>query len=162
LSSSALSLVRDHLAAEDHRDLDATMATFTTDCWYAIPAQDLLLRGQAAVKGHYERLFTAFPDLLNENVTLFDGGNRVFATIQVRRRHLGMWGTFPPTGREVVTHALAEFPIAADGLIEAEIVHINPLEALQQIGAVPTRDVFELARLYAAAVTGAGATGAAS
>lgn len=151
MPSSALSVVRAHLEAEDRQDLDATMATFTPDCWYAIPAQDLLLRGQAAVRGHYERLFTAFPDLLNEDVTLYDGGTRVFATIQLRRRHTGMWGIFPPTGREIVTHALAEFPIAADGLIEAEIVHINPLEALQQIGAVPTRDVFELAALYATA-----------
>lgn len=148
LPSSALSVVRAHLEAEDRQDLDATMATFTADCWYAIPAQDLLLRGQVAVRGHYERLFTAFPDLLNQDITLYDGGSRVFAAITVRRRHLGVWGGVAPTGREVVTSALAEFPIAPDGLLEAEIVHINPLEALAQIGAAPTKDVFELARLY--------------
>lgn len=149
MSPSPLELVRAHLEAEDRQDLDATMATFTEDCWYAIPAQDHMLRGQQAVRAHYASLFSSFPDLRNEKVTLHAAADRAFATMVVRRHHRGMWGPFAPTGREVVTHALAEFPIAADGLLQAEIVHINPLEALQQIGVVPTRNVFELARLYA-------------
>ncbi|MGY1812277.1 nuclear transport factor 2 family protein [Blastococcus sp. SYSU D00820] len=151
--TSAVDLVRAHLDAEDRQDLDATMATFTTDCWYAIPAQDHLLRGQDEVRAHYAALFATFPDLVNEEVTLHDAGDRVFASIVVRRSHLGAWGPFAPTGREVVTHALAEFLIAADGLLAAEIVHVNPLEGLHQIGAVPTRSVLELARLYREAVS---------
>lgn len=143
-----LDLVRAHLAAEDAGDLDATMATFTQDCWYAIPAHDYRLRGQAAVRGHYERLMATFPGLRNTEVECYDAGTRVFATMVVRRRHVSMWGPFPPTGAEVVTHALAEFPIAADGLLEAEIVHINPLEGLRQVGVVPTGDVMRLAALY--------------
>lgn len=141
-------LVRAHLAAEDAGDIEATMATFTGDCWYAIPAQDYHLRGHAEVRGHYERLMTAFPDLRNTEVEVYDAGNRVFATMTVRRRHLGRWGPYTPTGAEVVTRALAEFPVAPDGLLEAEIVHINPLEGLRQIGAVPTSDVMRLAALY--------------
>lgn len=149
MTDAALALVRAHLAAEDAQDIDATMATFTEDCWYSIPTQDLLLRGREAVRAHYTSLFSSFPDLANQSVTLHDAGDRVFARIVVRRHHLGAWGTFAPTGNEIVTHALAEFPLAEDGLLEAEIVHINPLEALVQIGAVPTGDVIELARLYA-------------
>ncbi|HXT94224.1 MAG TPA: nuclear transport factor 2 family protein [Trebonia sp.] len=152
--ATPLDLVRAHLAAEDAGDLDATMATFTQDCWYAIPAQDYHLRGYAAVRGHYERLLTTFPDLRNTEVELYDAGTHVFATMTVRRRHLGMWGPFPPTGAEVVTHALAVFPIAADGLLQAEIVHINPLEGLLQIGAVPTSDVLQLAGRYDALLRG--------
>lgn len=144
---SGIDVVRAHLEAEDRQDLDATMATFTEDCWYSIPTQDYLLRGQQEVRAHYAGLFSTFPDLLNEEVTPYDAGDRVFATIVVRRTHTGAWGPFAATGREIVTHALAEFPIAGDGLLEAEIVHINPLEALQQMGLVPTRNVFELVRL---------------
>ena len=148
MQSKALEVVRAHLEAEDRQDLDATMATFTENCWYSIPTQAYVLRGQPAVRDHYERLFSTFPDLLNEEVTLHDAGDRVFASIVVRRHHRGTWGPFAPTGREIVTQALAEFPIAADGLVEAEIVHINPLEALYQAGIVPTPNVFELAQLY--------------
>lgn len=138
-------LVRAHLEAEDRRDLEATMATFTEHCWYAIPTRDYHLTGRDRVRKHYEDLFASFPDLVNEDVELFDAGSRVFARMTVRRRHLGDWAGFPPTGRLVVTHALAEFPIAEDGLLEAEIVHMNPLEALRQIGACDTADVMELA-----------------
>jgi hypothetical protein len=148
VASRAVEIVRAHLEAEDRQDLDATMATFTTACWYAIPTQDYLLRGQEEVRAHYAGLFETFPDLINEDVTLHDAGDRVFATIIVRRHFRGTWGPFAPTGSEIVTHALAEFPIAADGLLEAEIVHINPLEALEQVGLVPTRNVFALAKLY--------------
>jgi steroid delta-isomerase-like uncharacterized protein len=142
---TGVELVRAHLEAEDRHDLDATMATFTQHCWYFIPTRDYYLEGCEAVRGHYESLFASFPDLVNEEVEFFDAGPRVFATMVVRRRHLGAWAGFPPTGRVVVTHALAEFPIAPDGLLEAEIVHMNPLEALQQVGACHTKDVMELA-----------------
>lgn len=148
VASSALETVRAHLAAEDRRDLDATMATFTAGCWYAIPSQDYLLKGRDAVRAHYAGLFRTFPDLVNEEVALHDAGDRVFASITVRRHFRGTWGPFAPTGEEIVTHALAEFPLAPDGLLEAEIVHINPLEALEQIGVVPTRSVLRLAELY--------------
>ncbi|MDI9897405.1 nuclear transport factor 2 family protein [Rhodococcus sp. IEGM 1381] len=148
MTQDAVALVRAHLEAEDRQDLDATMATFSQECWYSIPTQGYLLRGQEAVRAHYASLFGSFPDLVNEEVTLHDAGDRVFATIVVRRHHRGAWGPFPATGREVVTHALAEFPVGTDGLLEAEIVHINPLEALHQIGVVPTQSVMELAHLY--------------
>lgn len=147
-----LDLVRAHLAAEDARDVDATMATFTERCWYAIPSRNYKLEGQAAVRRHYEELFASFPDLLNDEVELFDAGSRVFARIVLRRRHTGAWAGLEPSGRRVVTQALAEFPIASDGLLQAEIVHMNPLEALYQIGAAPTQDAIELAALYRKAV----------
>lgn len=66
----------------------------------------------------------------------------------VRLHHMGPGGPFACTEREVVTHALAESPIASDGLLKAEIVRLHPLGALVRIGVVPTKNVMELARLY--------------
>jgi hypothetical protein len=152
---TASDIVRAHLAAEDSRDLEATMATFAERCWYGIPTRGLRLVGRDAVRRHYAELFAAFPDLVNEDVTLYDAGSRVFGHIRVRRRHEGAWGEFAPTGRIVVTHALAEFIIAGDGLLEAEVVHMNPLEALCQIGASPTEDVMQLASEYQRLLSGA-------
>lgn len=146
---AAVDLVRAHLAAEDRHDLDAAMAVFGDDCTYEIPAQGVSLRGRAAVRDHHAAMFTAFPDIENAAVELFDAGDRVFARLRVERTHTGRWRGIAPTGRRVVTGALAEFPLAADGLLAGEIVHMNPLDALAQIGALPTRDPFELARLVA-------------
>lgn len=56
---AGVELVRAHLAAEDAQDLDVTMATFTQQCWYVIPSQDYFLRGQGAVRAHYEALFAS-------------------------------------------------------------------------------------------------------
>lgn len=147
--SAAVHLVRAHLAAEDRHDVDAAMAAFSDDCTYAIPAQRVALQGRDAVRDHHAAMFAAFPDLENAAVELFDAGDRVFASLRVERTHAGDWRGIAPTGRRVVTEALAEFPLAPDGLLAAEIVHMDPLDALHQLGALPTRDPFELAELLA-------------
>jgi steroid delta-isomerase-like uncharacterized protein len=146
---AAVELVRAHLAAESRHDLDAAMAVFGRRCRYAIPAQGVRLDGWAAVRDHHAAMLAAFPDLVNAGVELHDAGDRVFARMRVERHHRGTWRGIPPTGRRVVTEALAEFPLGDDGLLAGEIVHMDPLDALHQIGALPTRDPFELAELLA-------------
>ena len=41
-----MELAKQHAAAEDRRDLAATMATFTQDCVYTIDAFGIDLKGQ--------------------------------------------------------------------------------------------------------------------
>ena len=147
-ASPAVAAVRAHLAAEDAGDAGRAIEQFADDCWYAIPAQGVELRGRAAVRDHHERLLRAFPDLRNVVLGCHDAGDRVFARLRVERTHRGAWGGVPATGRRLATAALAEFVIAPDGRLEAEVVHANPLEALHQLGAVPTTNAFELAAAW--------------
>jgi steroid delta-isomerase-like uncharacterized protein len=146
--SPAVAAVRAHLEAEDRGDAGRAMEPFADDCWYAIPAQGVRLDGKEAVRAHHERLLAAFPDLRNVVHGLHDAGDRVFARLSVERTHRGDWGGVAATGRRLTTSALAEFVIAADGRLEAEVVHANPLEALHQLGAAPTANAFELAAAW--------------
>lgn len=147
-ASPAIAAVLEHLAAEDAGDAERAMAVFADDCWYAIPAQGVELRGRAAVREHHERLLGAFPDLRNVVLGCHDAGDRVFARLRVERHHRDDWGGLAATGRRLSTAALAEFVIAPGGRIEAEVVHANPLEALHQLGAVPSANAFELAAAW--------------
>lgn len=149
--SRALELARAHLAAEDVQDIAATLATFTDDCFYRIPALGIELRGKNAIGDYYRALFAAFPVFTNTAERWYDSGDSAFVELTVERTHLGQWGPFAPTGRRLRTTSLAHFPLAPDGLLRAEIVYLNPAEALHQLGALPSMDLFavaeELARL---------------
>lgn len=131
---SAVELVRQHLLAEDNSDVEATLATFTEDCYYQVPALNVDLRGKQAIREYYtDLLLTRFPDLANTNPRIYDAGDSVFVESDVTRTHIAAWMGVPATGRAIKTTTLARFPIAADGLLEAEIVYIDVPDLLFQL-----------------------------
>ncbi|MGI5490375.1 glucose 1-dehydrogenase [Microtetraspora malaysiensis] len=144
----ALELVKAHLRAEDERDVDAVLATFTEDCVYRIPAYDIDLRGKERIGQFYSSMFQSFPDFVNESETYHISDKAIFVDIVTRRTHEGMWRSFSPTGRQFRTTSLAQFPIAEDGLLGGEIVHVNPVDALYKIGALPSTDLFETVKRF--------------
>ncbi|MEV4098721.1 glucose 1-dehydrogenase [Nonomuraea sp. NPDC049649] len=143
-----LELVKAHLRAEDERDVEAVLATFTDDCVYRIPAYDLDLRGKKEIGEFYTSMFQSFPDFVNESETYHVSERAVFVEIVTRRTHEGMWRSFSPTGRQFRTTSLAQFPIAEDGLLGGEIVHVNPVDALYKIGALPNKDLFDTVKRF--------------
>src|SRR4051794_40609643 len=62
---SPVDVVKAHMAAEDRQDIEATMATFTDDCWYSVPSLGVELRGKDQIRGWYEDTFAAVPDFRN-------------------------------------------------------------------------------------------------
>lgn len=143
-----LELVVDHLRAEDRHDVDAVLATFTEDCVYRIPAYDIDLRGKEAVGQFYTGMFESFPDFLNESETYHESEQAIFVEIVTERTHDGPWRDLEPTGTTFRTTSLAQFPIAPDGLLGGEIVHVNPVDALYKIGALPSPDLFRTVRRF--------------
>lgn len=119
------------------------LATFTTGCVYRIPAYGVDLCGKAAIGDFYAALFRSFPDFANETVTCYPSTGAVFAEVVTRRTHAGPWGPFPATGRTFESRSLAQFPVADDGLLGGEIVHVNPAHALHEIGALPSADLVQ-------------------
>lgn len=93
-------------------------------------------------------MLAAFPDWRNEALEVYPAPDRVFVRMRVARTHRGRWGPFAPSGRRLVTTSLAEFPLAADGLLGGEIVHLNPLDSFHQLGLIPTADAGELVLEY--------------
>ena len=143
-----LELAKEHLRAEDRHDVDAVLATFTDDCIYRIPAYNLDLRGKEQIGQFYRGMFDSFPDFLNETEVYHVSDKAIFVEIVTERTHDGPWQTFEPTGATFRTTSLAQFPIAPDGLLGGEIVHVNPADALYKIGALPSPDLFQTVRRF--------------
>ena len=140
-TASALEVVKAHMEAEDRQDIEATLATFTEDCYYQVPGLGIDLRGKDEIRRWYEETFAAVPDFRNAT----SGTTRAGATSSSRptsRAH-----TSGP-GRDGLRRdaflscpILVRIPIAADGLMEAEIVHFdNAATSSCSSGSCPGRE----------------------
>ena len=128
------------MAAEDRQDIDAVLATFTEDCWYRVPGLDLDVRGKQQIRGWYEETFAAVPDFRNVDEHYWIAGDQVFFEARIEGTHLGEWHGWAPTGRRFSTGIMCRIPIAADGLMEAEIVYLDAAHLFTQLGLLPERE----------------------
>ncbi len=136
-AGSALEVVKAHMAAEDRQDLEATVATFTDDCYYEVPGLGIHLRGKDEIRKWYEDTFIAVPDLRNTEERYYESAGNVFFEANIEGTHLGPWAGWAPTGRSFSLPILVRIPIAGDGLIEAEIVHFDNAGLFVQLGILP-------------------------
>ena len=136
-AGSALEVVKAHMAAEDRQDLDATVATFTEDCYYRVSGLGLELRGKAEIRRWYEELFAAIPDFRNSNERYWEADGQIFYGADMEGTHLGTWHGWAPTGRTFKSAMLVRIPIASDGLMEAEIVYNDSADVFMQLGILP-------------------------
>jgi len=136
-TGSAIEVVKAHMAAEARQDLDATVATFTEDCYYEVPGLGIHLRGKDEIRRWYEQTFAAVPDFRNANERYYESNGNVFFEADIEGTHLGTWAGWAPTGRPFSAPILVRIPIAADGLIEAEIVHFDNAGLFMQLGILP-------------------------
>jgi steroid delta-isomerase-like uncharacterized protein len=137
--TSAIDVVKRHMEAEDRQDVEATLATFTEDCWYSIPVLGVELRGKHQIRRHYEELFEAVPDFTNADERYYEGDGFVLYESLMEGTQTGMWDGWAPTGRRFSSPMLVRIPIAADGLMEAEVVYFNPADIFAQLGVLPMR-----------------------
>ena len=135
--TGAIEMVKEHMAAEDRQDLDATLATFTEQCYYRVPGLGVELRGKAEIRRWYEDLFRAVPDFRNSEEQYWEAGDQVFFQAFMEGTHLGDWFGWAPTGRTFRSAMLVRIPIAADGLMEAEIVYQDSADVFMQLGILP-------------------------
>ena len=137
VTKSALEVVKAHMAAEDGQDLDATVATFTEDCFYSVPGLGIELRGKGEIRRWYEELFAAIPDFRNSEERYWEAEGQVFFGAYMEGTHLGTWHGWAPTGRSFKSPMLVRIPIAPDGLMEAEIVYNDSADVFMQLGILP-------------------------
>jgi steroid delta-isomerase-like uncharacterized protein len=136
-TGTAIEVVKAHMEAEDRQDVEATVATFTDDCYYEVPGLGIHLRGKDEIRRWYEESFAAVPDFRNANERYYESEGNVFFEADVEGTHLGTWAGWAPTGRRFSVPLLVRIPIAPDGLIEAEIVHFDNAGLFMQLGILP-------------------------
>jgi steroid delta-isomerase-like uncharacterized protein len=134
---SAIDVVKAHMAAEDRQDIEGTVATFTEDCYYRVPGLGIELNGKDEIRRWYKESFDAIPDFRNSDERYYESDGNIFFEANIEGTHLGTWAGWAPTGRSFKVPILVRIPIAADGLIEAEIVYFDNAGLLMQLGILP-------------------------
>jgi steroid delta-isomerase-like uncharacterized protein len=134
---NALEVVKTHMAAEDRQDIEATVATFTENCYYRVPGLGIELRGRNEIRRWYRETFEAVPDFRNGDERYYESEGNIFFEASIEGTHLGTWAGWPPTGRKFKVPILVRIPIADDGLLEAEIVYFDNAGLFMQLGILP-------------------------
>ena len=111
-SRSAIEVVKAHMAAEDRQDIEATVATFTEDCYYQVPGLGIELRGKDEIRRWYKESFAAVPDFRNTDERYYESDGNVFFEANIEGTHLGTWAGWAPTGRRFSLPILVRIPIA--------------------------------------------------
>jgi steroid delta-isomerase-like uncharacterized protein len=136
-AKSAIDVVKAHMEAEDRQDIEATVATFTEDCYYSVPGLGMELRGRDEIRQWYRETFAAVPDFRNTNERYYQSDGNVFFEANIEGTHLGTWAGWAPTGRRFSVPILVRIPIAPDGLLDAEIVYFDNASLFMQLGILP-------------------------
>lgn len=134
---SAIDVVKAHMEAEDRQDIEGTVATFTENCYYRVPGLGIELSGKDEIRRWYKESFEAIPDFRNSDERYYESDGNIFFEANIEGTHRGTWAGWAPTGRSFKVPILVRIPIAADGLIEAEIVYFDNAGLLMQLGILP-------------------------
>lgn len=125
-------VVREHVEAERHKDIEATIATFAHPR-YEIVATGDVYDGADAVRAMHEELATAFPDMQLEEGELRHCDDAVVAEGWITATHDGSFQGLPATGRVLRYRVLALFLFDEDRLV-CERVYFDRLEILRGLG----------------------------
>jgi steroid delta-isomerase-like uncharacterized protein len=144
-ATSAIEIVRHHMAAEDRQDVEQAVECFTDDCYYEVPGIGVSLRGKPEIRRWYEELFAAVPDFRNTDERYWEVTEReagqdrttIFFETVFAGTHSGLWMGWAPTNRSFESSMLVRIPIAPDGLMEAEIVYQDSTDIFMQLGILP-------------------------
>ena len=143
---SLMEFVKAHIEAEDRRDVQATLDTFSEDCFYTMHTFGLDLRGKEQIGNHYRNAFRAMPNFFNPEYRLIDAGNDIFLIGRMTATHTGQWGDLAPTGRTVNNFGIAHFSRGPDGRLAGEHTWGNGNNFLFQLGVLPSPNALDLVK----------------
>jgi steroid delta-isomerase-like uncharacterized protein len=132
-----LAIVREHIDAENARDVRRTLATWS-------PAAPLFIDTAAAVAADtihdieavYEGLFAAFPDLHIDIQTEHPGQDVITIEAMMSGTHQNDWNGINATHRRMSVPLCALFYFGRDDELTCEKIYYDRLTLLQQLGIV--------------------------
>ena len=119
--AARIKLVDEHIRAESRGDWDATAATLGKHPYYEYSGE--VLDGMDAVRGHYERGFTGFPDLNVEVAARHVSDEAIIVEGVWTGTHQGSIEGVPATGRRVKIPIFMVFTFINDEKILGERVY---------------------------------------
>lgn len=128
-----LDLLKRHLAAENAHDLEATLATLTTDCVFEDLASGRRWLGHAGAGAHYRMWWEAFDNQVSTEVRHFPAPSLAIVETRWAGRHVGEFWGIEPTGRDIDVPVVIFVKIKA-GLMAGERFCWDRATLLAQLG----------------------------
>jgi steroid delta-isomerase-like uncharacterized protein len=130
-------LVRQHIYAECHQDVDGAVATFAQASYDVVPLSagpdaPMTHPTEADVRAHLGGLMAAFPDLELQIVRLHHAETAVIVEGRMSGTHLGDFGDLPATGKRMDLRAAVFYRFDEDEMIN-ETVYFDMATMLRQL-----------------------------
>lgn len=135
-TEARLRRVEEHVAYENNHDLDGVLDTFGEDAHYDDTAWSERHDGREAVRGYYEALMTAAPDLHIEILRRHVTDEVIVLECLISGTHLGVWRELPPTGRRLEFPLCAFYTFDEDDRLTSERIYYDRATVLQQLGVL--------------------------
>jgi len=126
-------ILRAHLAAENQRDLDATLATLHPDCVFTDRQLGREWHGRAGAAEHYTMWWSAFRNTVENGQVHWVGDSFLVGEASFAGQHVGPFAGLAPTGAALALPFVV-FVRFRDGLLAGErfVYDLNGL--LRQLG----------------------------
>jgi steroid delta-isomerase-like uncharacterized protein len=132
LIDKRLSVVHEHIAAEDAHDVARTLKTFHTPHYWVRPL-GAETSGGPAVAELLGMLFGAFPDFSFKPVHTYHASDALILEGRMTGTHNGPWAGVPASGKPIEVMACCIYHFDEDRLV-SESVYFDHATLLAQIG----------------------------
>lgn len=132
--TSNAELVRSWFALLDAHDIDALSRFWTPESVERFP--DRTCVGREDIRGYFEEVLAAVPDLAIEPVSIVGDGDDVFVHWRLTGTHEGRLQGIAGTGRRVAVDGIDHF-VVRDGMLVSNFVVSDRLQFAQQVGLAP-------------------------
>ncbi len=137
LREARIRRVEEHVRHENAHNLDAVMETFSATPYYDEEPWDEHHVGHEEVRGHYEQLFRAAPDLFIDIRRRHATDDAVILECEIGGTHEGPWRGLPPTGRRISFPICAVYTFADDDdKLAGERIYYDRATVLNQLGVL--------------------------
>jgi steroid delta-isomerase-like uncharacterized protein len=136
--AARVSLVKEHLRAENDHDLDAIMATFGQNARFEL--NGTVLSDRTSIRGLYADFGFgeggSFSDVRAELREMYVSEETIVTELVLTGRHTATWQGIEPTDRGFSFPACAIFCFDGDGKLAGERVYFDGASLQQQLGVL--------------------------
>jgi len=131
-------IIVEHVDAENARDMERTLATYSSDCVFDDVPTKVLFEGKDSIGASYLERFEAFPNLerIITRMTVDDDSGVVEITMKGPQER-PYRGFAPRSNAPSELKIIGHFEVNEAGLISRETAYYDQLAAAVQLGALP-------------------------
>jgi steroid delta-isomerase-like uncharacterized protein len=124
-TAARIAAVNDHIRLENEHDLEGVLRTFGDTAQYHDEAWGEHYAGRNGVRGFYEQLMKALPDLEIDVQRRHVADDAILVEVIIRGTHLGRWRGLPATGRRLEFPLCGVYTFDADDRLAGEKIYYD-------------------------------------